>query len=58
MKRYDIIIKYHDRQFRCKAEFKAQDCSKSPFTPEHEKQIEEFEKELGEIESITIKLKK
>lgn len=58
MKKFDTIIKYHDKMFDCKAEMKLSSCSKSPFSEEWMKQFDEFEKDLGELESVTFVFKK
>jgi len=58
MRKYDSITKYRDKVFNCNAKFKANDCERALFTEEFERMIDEFEEELGEIESITIVFKR
>lgn len=58
MRKYDIVMKYHDRSYHCDAEMKVEDCTKSPFSESYQENLADFEHDLGEIESITIKFKK
>lgn len=58
MKEFDIVMKFHDREYDCEAEMKLEECKDSPFSYETRRMLEEFEKNVGEVESVTVVFKK
>ena len=55
---YDMEIKFHDNRFDCAATLTNNGCRKSPFNDETIKELTEFSRKCGKIQSITIKFKK